>query len=84
MPRLLPENPDESDRAHLGIYTAIQVSNAIDGWCLIHRVHHKYQDTTADPHDPRRGFLFCHIGWLLQTRHPDSIKVLSEVRSQCA
>ena len=83
MNRFLPENPNESIRARLGICTGIQVSNAIDGWCLVHRCHHKYQDSTSDPHDPRRGFLYSHIGWLLQTRHPDSIKALQEVRSQC-
>ena len=82
MIRFLPENPNESSRARLGICTGIQVSNAIDGWCLVHRCHHKYQDSTSDPHDPRRGFLYSHIGWLLQTRHPDSIKALQEVRSQ--
>jgi len=36
-----------------------------------HRVHHKYTDTNADPHNSRRGFFFAHVGWLLVRKHPD-------------
>jgi stearoyl-CoA desaturase (Delta-9 desaturase) len=40
-------------------------------WCRDHRIHHKYSETTADPHDATRGFFFAHIGWLLILKHPD-------------
>jgi hypothetical protein len=40
-------------------------------WALDHRVHHKYSETNADPHDARRGFMFSHIGWLVLTPHPE-------------
>lgn len=39
-----------------------------------HRVHHKFTDTNADPHNIRRGFFFSHMGWLLCKKHPDVIK----------
>lgn len=39
-------------------------------WALDHRVHHKYSETVADPHDVRRGFFFAHVGWLVLTPHP--------------
>lgn len=39
-------------------------------WALDHRVHHKYSETDADPHDARRGFFFAHIGWVFLTPHP--------------
>lgn len=39
-------------------------------WALDHRVHHKYAETVADPHDIRRGFWFAHVGWLVLTPHP--------------
>ncbi|XP_075224982.1 acyl-CoA Delta-9 desaturase-like [Lycorma delicatula] len=39
-------------------------------WALDHRVHHKYSETDADPHDARRGFFFSHVGWLVLTPHP--------------
>ncbi|XP_018304659.1 acyl-CoA Delta(11) desaturase [Mycetomoellerius zeteki] len=42
-------------------------------WALDHRVHHKYSETDADPHDARRGFFFAHVGWLFTTPHPDVV-----------
>lgn len=35
------------------------------------RVHHKFTDTDADPHNSQRGFFFSHIGWLMVKKHPD-------------
>jgi stearoyl-CoA desaturase (delta-9 desaturase) len=40
-------------------------------WVRDHRIHHKFTDTNADPHNSRRGFFFSHIGWLLVKPHPD-------------
>ncbi|XP_026296170.1 acyl-CoA Delta(11) desaturase isoform X2 [Apis mellifera] len=48
--------------------------NHIYEWVRDHRVHHKFTDTDADPHNARRGFFFSHIGWLLVRKHPDVIK----------
>ncbi|CAL8118625.1 unnamed protein product [Orchesella dallaii] len=45
-------------------------------WSLDHRIHHKYTDTNADPHNSTRGFWFSHIGWLLLPKHPDLQKKL--------
>lgn len=36
----------------------------------MHRVHHKYEDTDADPHSIKRGFFYSHIGWVLCRLHP--------------
>ncbi|EFA12797.1 acyl-CoA Delta(11) desaturase isoform X1 [Tribolium castaneum] len=43
-------------------------------WALDHRVHHKYSETDADPHNAKRGFLFSHVGWLVLTPHPDVVE----------
>lgn len=40
-------------------------------WVRDHRVHHKFTDTNADPHNSKRGFFFSHMGWLLIKKHPD-------------
>lgn len=40
-------------------------------WVRDHRVHHKFTDTDADPHNSKRGFFFSHMGWLLIKKHPD-------------
>jgi stearoyl-CoA desaturase (Delta-9 desaturase) len=42
-------------------------------WAHDHRVHHKYSETKADPHDAKRGFFFAHVGWLVVTPHPEVV-----------
>uniref|UniRef100_A0A0K8UZM8 Acyl-CoA Delta(11) desaturase n=3 Tax=Bactrocera latifrons TaxID=174628 RepID=A0A0K8UZM8_BACLA len=39
-------------------------------WALDHRIHHKFSETDADPHNAHRGFFFSHVGWLFLTPHP--------------
>lgn len=39
-------------------------------WCRDHRVHHKFSETNADPHNANRGFFFAHCGWLMVKKHP--------------
>jgi stearoyl-CoA desaturase (delta-9 desaturase) len=36
-------------------------------WVGLHRMHHLYSDTEADPHDSNAGFWWSHMGWLLHT-----------------
>lgn len=43
-------------------------------WVRDHRLHHKYSDTDADPHNARRGFFFSHMGWLMVRPHPAVVK----------
>ncbi|XP_057337666.1 acyl-CoA Delta-9 desaturase-like [Microplitis mediator] len=45
--------------------------NKIYSWVRDHRVHHKYTDTLADPHDTNRGFWFSHVGWLMLKKRPE-------------
>lgn len=49
----------------------IALQNDIYEWVRDHRVHHKFSDTDADPHNSRRGFFFSHMGWLLCRKHPE-------------
>lgn len=49
----------------------ISMQNDILEWSRDHRVHHKFSETNADPHNVKRGFFFAHIGWLLVRKHPD-------------
>ncbi|XP_014252773.1 acyl-CoA Delta(11) desaturase-like [Cimex lectularius] len=45
--------------------------NHVIEWARDHRVHHKFSETDADPHNATRGFFFSHIGWLLCRKHPE-------------
>lgn len=47
------------------------LQDAVMDWARDHRVHHKYSETDADPHNAKRGFFFSHVGWLLCRKHPD-------------
>lgn len=60
-------------RALLACFGSMAYENSIYEWVRDHRVHHKYTDTNADPHNSTRGFFFSHIGWLLVRKHPDVI-----------
>ena len=43
-------------------------------WVKDHRLHHKYSDTDADPHNVNRGFLFAQLLWLIFKPHPKYIE----------
>lgn len=61
-------------RILLAIMNSAALQNDILEWARDHRVHHKFSETDADPHNARRGFFFSHIGWLLVRKHPDVFK----------
>jgi stearoyl-CoA desaturase (delta-9 desaturase) len=34
-------------------------------WIAVHRMHHKYTDKEGDPHSPRDGKWWSHMGWIM-------------------
>lgn len=45
-------------------------------WVATHRIHHAHTDEPGDPHSPRDGKWWSHIGWILQgtaQQYPDHI-----------
>jgi stearoyl-CoA desaturase (delta-9 desaturase) len=34
-------------------------------WVAVHRVHHQNTDVEGDPHSPRDGGLWAHMGWIM-------------------
>lgn len=61
-------------RIFLAFGNSMAFQNDIYEWARDHRVHHKFSETDADPHNAVRGFFFSHIGWLLVRKHPDVIE----------
>nr|AFJ66828.1 delta 9/14 acylCoA acetylenase [Chauliognathus lugubris] len=47
-------------------------------WATYHRVHHKYTETDADPHNAKRGFFHSHMGWTIRERSPEFISRAKE------
>ena len=46
-------------------------------WVVTHRIHHAYSDKEGDPHSPRDGRLWSHMGWLLvgqAQKYPREVK----------
>lgn len=37
-------------------------------WVATHRIHHKFSDKEGDPHSPRDGKWWSHMGWILTGR----------------
>lgn len=58
-------------RLILVMLQTVALQNDVIEWARDHRVHHKYSETNADPHNAKRGFFFSHIGWLLVKKHPE-------------
>jgi stearoyl-CoA desaturase (delta-9 desaturase) len=38
-------------------------------WAAHHRRHHKHSDRAGDPHTPRKGLYWSHMGWFLSRKH---------------
>jgi fatty-acid desaturase len=34
-------------------------------WVATHRIHHQHSDTDGDPHTPKHGGFWAHMGWIL-------------------
>jgi stearoyl-CoA desaturase (Delta-9 desaturase) len=58
-------------RILLMIFFTMGMHRTLITWCRDHRVHHKYSDTAADPHNTQRGFFFSHIGWIFMPKSPE-------------
>jgi stearoyl-CoA desaturase (delta-9 desaturase) len=66
-------------RLFLMLCNSIANQGSIFHWARDHRVHHKYSETDADPHNATRGFFFAHMGWLFVKKHPDVVKAGREL-----
>jgi stearoyl-CoA desaturase (delta-9 desaturase) len=47
-------------------------------WVATHRLHHQFSDLPGDPHSPRDGAFWSHVGWILfgETNH-NNTKMMS-------
>lgn len=48
-------------------------------WASQHRQHHQFTDTELDPHNSKRGFFFCHIGWIMFYKHDVNFKNVADL-----
>ena len=50
-------------------FLALSGTLALEGgpifWVATHRIHHQHSDHEGDPHTPREGTYWAHMGWIL-------------------
>jgi stearoyl-CoA desaturase (delta-9 desaturase) len=47
-------------------------------WVAVHRLHHQITDKPGDPHSPRDGGWWSHVGWILYgSLHNEDVELLS-------
>lgn len=47
-------------------------------WVAVHRLHHQLTDRPGDPHSPRDGKWWSHIGWILRGSLHNETRLLSK------
>ena len=55
---------------------ALALEGGAINWVVTHRIHHAYTDHEGDPHTPRDGRWWAHMGWILRgtaQQHEDSV-----------
>ena len=48
------------------------VQKGVLWWAANHRLHHRHADADGDPHSPRRGFWWSHMGWFLSSEYAET------------
>jgi stearoyl-CoA desaturase (delta-9 desaturase) len=62
----------------LEYFLAVCATLALEGgpifWVATHRIHHQFSDKPGDPHSPREGGMWSHIGWLVvgESKHSNT------------
>jgi stearoyl-CoA desaturase (delta-9 desaturase) len=44
---------------------ALALHGGVISWVAHHRRHHAHAEQEGDPHSPRHGFWWSHMGWIL-------------------
>jgi stearoyl-CoA desaturase (delta-9 desaturase) len=44
----------------------LTLEGGVINWVVTHRVHHMFTDRDGDPHSPRDGVWWSHMGWILR------------------
>ena len=50
----------------LAICGALTLEGGPIAWVATHRIHHQHSDKDVDPHSPREGGWWAHVGWIIR------------------
>ena len=62
-------------RYPLVVFGALAGQGGPISWVANHRKHHQFADKEGDPHSPRDGFFWSHMGWLFHSSEMDDLSV---------
>lgn len=60
----------------LTFFGTLTLEGGAINWVVTHRIHHGFTEQAGDPHSPRDGTWWAHIGWILRgtaQQHPDNV-----------
>ena len=49
----------------LTVFGTLSLEGGPINWVVTHRIHHAHADASGDPHTPRDGGWWAHMGWIL-------------------
>ncbi len=61
----------------LATFGTLALQSGPISWVTTHRLHHAFTDTDKDPHSPRKGIWWSHIGWIFEgvsQLQPESVR----------
>jgi stearoyl-CoA desaturase (delta-9 desaturase) len=50
----------------LTVFATLALQSGPLSWVTTHRIHHAFTETDKDPHSPRNGTYWAHIGWIFR------------------
>lgn len=50
----------------LSVFGTLAIQSGPLSWVTTHRIHHAFTETDRDPHSPRNGTYWAHIGWIFR------------------
>ncbi len=50
----------------LAVFGSLAMQSGPITWMTTHRLHHAFTDTDKDPHSPRHGIFWSHMGWIFR------------------
>lgn len=50
----------------LSVFGTLAVQSGPLTWVTTHRIHHAFTETEKDPHSPRMGGYWAHMGWIMR------------------
>ena len=50
----------------LSVFGTLAMQSGPLSWVTTHRIHHAFTETDKDPHSPRNGTYWAHMGWIFR------------------